>query len=161
MKKVYLVIAVYILVVGCSSGGSSDGTPECGPNASCAAPRQTPDASIVGLWDRGGFQETQQEILYTFISADGDYLVYDFEQDDFGSGENCHTLDSGTIFRNSDSSNYTIEFVTSESDSESISTSFATIFLQGQNLEVRVENSATEVWLPVVGIATDDLELCQ
>ena len=49
MKKVYLVIAVYILVVGCSSGGSSDGTPECGPNASCAAPRQTPDASIVAV----------------------------------------------------------------------------------------------------------------
>ena len=161
MKKVSLVVAVYILIVGCTSGGSSESTPECGPNSSCEAPRQTPDSSILGLWDRGGFQETQQEILYTFIGAGGEYLVYDFEQDDFGTGENCHTLDSGEIFRSTDSSNYTIEFVTSESDSESISTSFATIFLQGQNLEVRMESGATEVWLPVVGITINDLAVCQ
>ena len=105
-------------------------------------------------------QNSRLDVLFTYIGEDGEYLVYDFEQDDFGSGLNCHTLDTGSIFRVTESSNYTIEFVTSESDSESISRSFATIFLQGENLQVSSEGVSV-FWRPVVDITTDDLELCQ
>ena len=116
----------------------------------------------MGLWDRSGVQDSQQEILYTFIGAEGEYLVYDYEQDDFGSGENCHTLDTGTIYRNTESSNYTIEFQTTETDAVGTSMSSATIFLQGNNLEFRIpESGVEEIWKPVVELTVDDLELCQ
>ena len=94
-------------MIGCS-GGNNDSEPECGANSSCAPPQLSPAERILGLWDRSGVLNAQQDILFTFIGADGEYTVYDFEQDDFGSGENCHSIDTGTIYRFSESSNYTI-----------------------------------------------------
>ena len=161
MKSVVFIISTLFLTISCS-GGDNSSEPECGSNASCPPPQLNPDLSILGLWDRGGVQDSQQEILYTFIGAEGEFLVYDYEQDDFGSGENCHTLDSGNIYRNTESSNYTIEFQTTETDAVGTSTSSATIFLEGSNLDFRIpESGIEEVWTPVTEFTTDDLELCQ
>ena len=161
MKSVIFVMSTLFLAISCS-GGDNGSEPECGSNASCLPPQLNPESSILGLWDRSGVQDSQQEILYTFIGAEGEYLVYDYEQDDFGSGENCHTLDSGTIYRNTESSNYTIEFQTTETDTVGTSTSSATIFLQSNNLEFRIpESGVEETWTPVAELTTDDLELCQ
>lgn len=157
--KVSVQIITLFIVVGCS-GGSDGLTPECGANSSCAQVSLSPDSSVVGLWDRSGMQNSRLDVLFTYIGEDGEYLVYDFEQDDFGSGLNCHTLDTGSIFRVTESSNYTIQFVTSESDSEGVSNSFVTIFRQGENLQVS-SGDVTRLWRPVVDITTDDLELCQ
>lgn len=159
--KFVIVVSSLLVLSGCS-GGDNGSDPECGPNSSCAAPQLNPDESILGLWDRSGVRDSQQEILYTFIGADGEYLVYDYEQDDFGSGENCHTLDAGTIYRNTESSAYQIEFQTIESDSVGGSVTSAEIFRDGSNLDVSFpEIGIEEMWVPVNDLITDDLVLCQ
>ena len=161
MKNVCLSCPVVVVMIGCS-GGNNDSEPECGANSSCAPPQLSPAERILGLWDRSGVLNAQQDILFTFIGADGEYTVYDFEQDDFGSGENCHSIDTGTIYRFSESSNYTIEFRTTETDAEGVSVSTATLFLQGENLSVSFpESGIEETWTPVIELATDDLELCE
>ena len=160
MKMMFIALSALSILLGCS-GGSNESTPECGVNASCAPVSQTPDESIVGLWDRSGSENNLEEILYTFIGSDGKYLVYDYQQDDFGTGENCHTLDTGAISRVTEGSRYTIEFTITESDSQGTSTSSATIFRQESNVEFRLEDGPVEEWLPVVEFGIDDLELCQ
>ena len=161
MKSAIFVVSTLFLAISCS-GGDNGSEPECGSNSSCPSPQLNPDPSILGLWDRSGIHDSQQEILYTFIGAEGEYLVYDYQQDDFGSGENCHTLDSGTIYRNAESSNYILEFETIETDAAGTSMSSATIFLQGNNLEFRIpESGVEEIWTPVVELTVDDLDLCQ
>lgn len=161
MKTTMAVLSIVCFMAGCS-GGDNSSEPECGVNASCAPPPIIASEDILGLWDRSGFRNEQQDILYTFIGIDGEYLVYDFEQDDFGSGENCHTLDVGTINRFTESSDYTIEFRTSESDAVGISETFVTIVLQGENLNVSFsEAGIEEIWTPVIELSRDDLALCE
>ncbi len=161
MKTVFVIFFCVLFLTGCS-GGDNGSEPECGANSSCPPPRLSPAVSIVGLWDRSGVRDELQEILFTFIGADGEYSVYDFEQDDFGSGENCHTRDTGTIYRITESSNYTLEFRTSESDALGISMSSGSIFREGENLNVRFpERGIEEIWTPVTELTTTDLILCE
>ena len=155
------IISCVLLLNGCS-GGDNGSEPECSVNSSCLPPRLAPAESVVGLWDRSRVRDEQQEILYTFIGADGEYSVYDFEQDDFGSGENCHTRDTGIIYRFTESSNYTLEFRTPETDALGLSISSGSIFLEGQNLNVRFpERGIEEIWTPINELATTDLILCE
>ena len=160
VKKIFIALSASSILVGCG-GGSNESTPECGENASCAPVSQLPDESIVGLWDRSGSEDGLEEILYTFIGSDGSYLVYDFQQDEFGTGENCSTLDTGRISRVAEGNRYTIEFTVTEFDSQGMSTSSATIFRQESNVEFRLEDGPVEEWVPVVEFGIEDLALCQ
>ena len=160
MKVHISLIFSAIVAIGCSGGGS-DSKPECGSNASCAPPQLNPALSITGIWNRTKITNDQEDILFTYIGEDGEFLVYDYQQDDFGSSENCHTLETATIFRSTESSNYSIRFNNPRPNPEDEIGLFATIFLEQENLSVQWDTGENEIWSPITGQSTDDLVLCQ
>jgi len=121
----------------------------------------SPAESITGLWDRGGELHSEREELYTYIGEDGQFLVYDYTQDSVDARQNCYSLVSGRIWRYLESSRYQIEFSSEKPDPIGFSENAVTIYLQGNNLYVRWESGVEESWLPLQGIAQQDLTLCE
>ena len=163
MRCIVFLVSVIGGLYGCG-GDSTEFGPECGVSSSCDLPKLPPAESIAGLWDRSRELNGQTDTLYTFIGANGDYLIYDYQQDDFGVGENCYEADNGRIWRVTNSSRYQIELTTLVSelttDSPGTTTSTATIYFLNNNLSVTWEEGASETWTLLTGIARESLLLC-
>lgn len=154
MKGILVLLAMgSIHLSGC--GGNSD-VQECGIDTSCAP---FPAEDIVGLWDRSESVEGASEVLYTYIGAEGTIYNYDFQQDEFGNGDNCFLLSSGFITRVAVASSDYDVVIEDDIDSVGISERL-TIVQQGSNLLVKRANSIEEIWPLLVGVDRADLLLC-
>lgn len=155
------------LLVSCSGGSNDDGTPECGPNASCARPR--PDVSnnpsVLGLWDRGGTKDNKTDVLYSYIGENSEYIVYDYEQDDFGSGENCYTVVTGSINVTAEDGIYLVRNIISDEPDVFVENEYElTINSNGSNLMVSFENweiGEFEIWVLANGLDREGFNSCQ
>lgn len=151
-------ISVVVLLLSACSGGNSDQFgPECGSNSSCAPPEILPAESIIGLWNSSTDIESAMDIRYSEIKVNGEYIVYNYQQDEIGSGENCYIQSVGRIWRYSESSNYQLEFT----DGQSSTQRPATIYRDGVNLYVALESHSEELWSEVQGESSSDFVLCQ
>ena len=159
IRRFIFTVSVMGGLYGCG-GDSTQFGPECGVNSSCDLPKLPPAESIVGLWDRSGELNGQTDTLYTFIGANGEYLVYDYQQDAFGTGDNCYKPRTGRIWRVTNSSRYQIELTTPASDLSTDSAGTTTIYFLDNNLLVTAEEGASETWTPPTGLARESLLLC-
>ena len=151
------VILCCAYLSGCS-GGNNDNEPECGSNESCPPPN--PAENIVGLWDRSVQNNLGTDVVHSYIGADRTFLIYDFQQDDFGNGENCHRLNAGIISR-VDSVSFTYNIQTEDRVDMLGVTEVLEISRQGSNLRVIRESGLEEIWVSLEGVSREDLALCE
>ena len=160
MKHFSIVLTLFTAYLSACSANLSDEGPECGPNASCPPPNLLPAENILGLWDRSKVQSSGTDVSYTYIGRDGEFLSYDFQQDDFGTGENCHLLTPGRIWRN-DAATNTYSFDTEDTDVLGVTGAAITLLRQERNLFVVQANGLEETWVRLDGVLREDLVLCE
>jgi len=156
--RLELLFLPLLLLTSCTEGGTHI-SEECGSNASCPRAIFNADEPIIGLWDRVKPTNSEQDVLYTSISRFGQFLTYDYQQDDFGTGENCHNLEVGSINSGQAINEYRI-YQPNLPSGEGFSDVTAIMIRNSENMDVNWRNGDAEVWTLVSGVAAADLVLC-
>lgn len=78
-----LFLFVVFSLSACGGGGGSSGDLE-------ARTENFDTSELQGFWDASETDEDGEDVLYSNSSAVGGVEVYDYDQDDYGDGENCH-----------------------------------------------------------------------
>ncbi len=96
--KLTIVLITVTMLVAC--GGSSSKTNDSGNTENVVLDTPNPFSDISGVWNSSiveNLNETGQPTLdeiYTVFRSDGSFVVYDYENDAFGSFLNCYTQSS-------------------------------------------------------------------
>lgn len=155
--RLELLLLPLMLLTSCTDGRTIGGE-ECGSNASCLAPIFNVDEPIVGLWDRSQITNSAEDVMYTFISRYGQFLTYDYQQDDSGTGENCYKLDVGSI--NTAESTNVFRVYQYNQESQGYTEERVTMIRNGDDLKVNWENGDIHTWSILLGIEQADFTRC-
>ena len=156
MNKV-VFLGFVSLVSGCNGGSSDQFGPECGVNSACPAPELLPAESIIGLWDSSIEIDGMTETIYTDIRETGEFNEYNSQQDNIGTGENCHSMKSGRIWRYTNTSSYQIQF----QQEQSTAPIAVTIFRRAEQLSVTIDAGPEMSWARVTEFVAGDIVSCQ
>ena len=155
MKTTLMMVIFAACISGCVSG---DNGSECGDDASCPPPKFSPLESILGLWDASSEQNSGTDVIYAYIGNSGEFLTYDLQQDEFGTGENCHIISVGRIWRDSPTSDVH-QFVFEDGETE-IGRKGIILTSQVNGLIVQF-GDLEEIWMPLDGVVREDLIRCE
>ena len=147
-KNTFLFVSVVFSLSACGGGGSGAGS------SGLEARTESFDTSVLqGLWDASETDEDGEDVLYRDFSADGNVDEYDYDQDVYGDGENCHYKSSYQVQNHG---NGVYEYLT-------VFPTKVHLTVRGDFMDKREQADGPIVFTyeRVSGISTVDLAICE
>ena len=170
----YRHLLISALVLGLSACSSNSDNPGDTDNSQSNPSQDSSDQNagepggdvpeIAGLWNGSVSADGKTDVLYWYVTNNGVLILYDYDQDDYGSPEkaNCYAIGAPITIVPESGDNYSIGGIparmTREGDILTVS------FLGADAIDIDRDGDTEETvelfWSAAEGIAVQDLNAC-